>query len=545
MGVNAIPISTATQMASIVARQPSSAPSGFSGTLATSMSSSTPEPAPSLSSATTATSAVKTGEKVDAKTDAKSGAKSGAKTDAKPSVASAPILDANINSNFSPNPVSAQCVAAFEKSGFPVLAPPLTDSSSNQQPLHAPLGANLASVAAPPLPTSQAVVLPTEIAGPGFISAIPPGRSDPRGLKPTFLQSLNGTLRSRSGQALDDVPYPRPMDEASSQPSMPLLLDTAAGSPPQVGTVATSAVASLVALAAGSRAVALSASNSNEVPGVTLLNNSVASNGPANSLVPTDPNPKSSGVPCAIAQASDDAHSTSNVPVQLHAIPALFSTVAAPPVPVSPAQALSEGQVHSSVPTGVPTVVPDQSPTMQSPSAPAGFFTSAPPAPAAPLAQVAPSSLPGPPDQTASSSADNPSPAPHSNPTFDIFSMMPVASAPAAMPTLGLQSPVNDNKVAPPLPEPPSAKPLAAAKSSDAKVIDPTPENPAAEPISTSRLTTANTVPALPVNATTVADQTASAPEGGFAVANTLISDTSNNKPVLLTSSLSPNSTAA
>src|SRR5208283_1093819 len=116
-----------------------------------------------------------------------------------------------------------------------------------------------------------------------------PGRSDPRGLKPTFLQSLNGTLRSRSGQALDDVPYPRPMDEASSQPSMPLLLDTAAGSPPQVGTVATSAVASLVALAAGSRAVALSASNSNEVPGVTLLNNSVASNGPANSLVPTDP----------------------------------------------------------------------------------------------------------------------------------------------------------------------------------------------------------------------------------------------------------------
>ena len=43
----------------------------------------------------------------------------------------------------------------------------------------------------------------------------------PQGLKPTFLQALNGTLRLRSGQALEAVPYPKPIYETSFSAKRP------------------------------------------------------------------------------------------------------------------------------------------------------------------------------------------------------------------------------------------------------------------------------------------------------------------------------------
>jgi len=41
------------------------------------------------------------------------------------------------------------------------------------------------------------------------------GRRGPQGLKPAFLETTDGTLRLRSGQALEAVPYPKPSREAS------------------------------------------------------------------------------------------------------------------------------------------------------------------------------------------------------------------------------------------------------------------------------------------------------------------------------------------
>ena len=49
----------------------------------------------------------------------------------------------------------------------------------------------------------------------GFANALPPGRYIPQGLKPALIQGLNGTLRLRSGQALEAVPFPRPTAENS------------------------------------------------------------------------------------------------------------------------------------------------------------------------------------------------------------------------------------------------------------------------------------------------------------------------------------------
>ena len=43
----------------------------------------------------------------------------------------------------------------------------------------------------------------------------------PQGPKPTFLQALNGTLRLRSGQALEAVPYPKPIYETSFSAKRP------------------------------------------------------------------------------------------------------------------------------------------------------------------------------------------------------------------------------------------------------------------------------------------------------------------------------------
>ncbi|MGB9204498.1 MAG: hypothetical protein WCB94_11085 [Terriglobales bacterium] len=53
------------------------------------------------------------------------------------------------------------------------------------------------------------------VSGAGFANALPPGRYVPQGLKPAFLQARNGTLRLRSGQALEAVPYPKPTAENS------------------------------------------------------------------------------------------------------------------------------------------------------------------------------------------------------------------------------------------------------------------------------------------------------------------------------------------
>ncbi len=50
----------------------------------------------------------------------------------------------------------------------------------------------------------------------GAINAFQLGRHSPQGLKPAFFQALNGTLRLRSGQALEAVPYPKPSYEAIS-----------------------------------------------------------------------------------------------------------------------------------------------------------------------------------------------------------------------------------------------------------------------------------------------------------------------------------------
>jgi hypothetical protein len=44
----------------------------------------------------------------------------------------------------------------------------------------------------------------------GFANALQPGRHVPQGLKPAFIEGLNGTLRLRSGQAPAAVPYPKP-----------------------------------------------------------------------------------------------------------------------------------------------------------------------------------------------------------------------------------------------------------------------------------------------------------------------------------------------
>jgi hypothetical protein len=48
-----------------------------------------------------------------------------------------------------------------------------------------------------------------------FRDALQSGRQIPQGLKPAFLQARNGTLRLRSGQALEAVPYPKPTAENS------------------------------------------------------------------------------------------------------------------------------------------------------------------------------------------------------------------------------------------------------------------------------------------------------------------------------------------
>ena len=42
-----------------------------------------------------------------------------------------------------------------------------------------------------------------------FLGAFPLGRPAPQGLKPALFQFQNGTLRLRSGQALEAVPYPK------------------------------------------------------------------------------------------------------------------------------------------------------------------------------------------------------------------------------------------------------------------------------------------------------------------------------------------------
>src|SRR5208282_3388314 len=360
MGVNVIPISTATLMASIAARPPSSAPSGFNATLATSMSGSAPEHAPSPSSATTATSAAKAGAKVEPKTDAKTDVK----PDVKPGVASIPILDANLNSKSSANTASAPLLAVFEERGFSVLAPALADSVSNQQPL-APLSANLASVTAVrPLPISPAVALPAEIARAGFINAPPPGTPNPQGLKSAFVQSLNGTLRLHSGQALEAVPYPKPNAETSSHPGTPLLSGTTASPSHQPGPAATPAAASLVCLAADSRAAVLPAPNLNAIPAAVPPYDSGASNGLASARVSTEPGPKSSALPSATNQAAS-AQLSSNLPTQFHSAPGPFSTTAIPTGPISLAPTPSDSQVHAPVPAGAPTADLDQSPTMQ------------------------------------------------------------------------------------------------------------------------------------------------------------------------------------
>jgi hypothetical protein len=49
----------------------------------------------------------------------------------------------------------------------------------------------------------------------GFANALQPGRHIPQRLKPAFLQARNGTLRLRSGQALEAVPFPKPTAENS------------------------------------------------------------------------------------------------------------------------------------------------------------------------------------------------------------------------------------------------------------------------------------------------------------------------------------------
>ncbi len=49
------------------------------------------------------------------------------------------------------------------------------------------------------------------------MNVFPPGRRFPQGLKPAFLQTEDGTLRLRSGQALEAVPYPKPSHETSAK----------------------------------------------------------------------------------------------------------------------------------------------------------------------------------------------------------------------------------------------------------------------------------------------------------------------------------------
>jgi outer membrane protein assembly factor BamD (BamD/ComL family) len=50
-----------------------------------------------------------------------------------------------------------------------------------------------------------------------FINAFQVGRRGPQGLKPAIFLALNGTLRLRSGQALEAVPYPKPIYGARSK----------------------------------------------------------------------------------------------------------------------------------------------------------------------------------------------------------------------------------------------------------------------------------------------------------------------------------------
>ncbi len=51
--------------------------------------------------------------------------------------------------------------------------------------------------------------------GAGFMDAFPLRRQVPQGLKPAFFRARNGTLRLRSGQAVEAVPYPKPIHETS------------------------------------------------------------------------------------------------------------------------------------------------------------------------------------------------------------------------------------------------------------------------------------------------------------------------------------------
>ena len=436
--------------------------------------------------------------------------------------------------------------AVFEKGGVSAPSLNLADRSSNplpqnQQPL-APSRPTFASVAAPsPLPIPQSFAIPASIGKPG-------------------------------------TPNPQsPQDQPA---------------PTAISAVPISAVPiSAVPVTAGSR----------EIPAAARPDDSRAANAPANSAVPnelrTEPGPRSSELPSAIGPAaSGDAHSSANLSTQPPAAPAPSSTASvsvsamptglvspgpvspapalptqtqsdspAPPVPVSPVPTAADSRFHAPVPTGAPDFSLDyfplddfglgQSLIVESPSVPAAPSTPAQPVLASAY-RPSPASLNGPAANVAPASS-----APATAPSPMSMSMsMPMMTTTSPTPIPAPQSSANNNSA--PVTESPNAQQTAAPNASAAKnqqlnaggvgviQLRGRARRPQTGQLDrrgfrrrssrNRRLAMLHTAPVVTLSpdATTVAAQTASASETGFAIAN----GTSNNDPAPLTPNLAPSS---
>jgi hypothetical protein len=516
----------------------------------------------------------------DAKPDVKPDAEPGAKQTThpapvpgtKPSLPTS-VLTATTTSRSPSLLAGASLLAVFEQWGISTPAPALADLSSNRPLLSQARTANLASVTAPAPHPMQPPTAPSAQPQPGpaatstVASPVPLAAGSRAGApllavfenarfspSPNLAdgswnpQPLNQQLLASRGANFASVtaPSPLPIPQSFTIPASIAKPGTPNPQSPQDQPAPTAV--SAVPISAVSPAA-----DTREIPAIARPDDSRAANASANSPVPiglpTEPGPKSSALPSPIREsASGDAHLSPNLPPQASAAPAPFLTASDlvppmptdlvspgpislasawptqtrsdssdPPVPVSPAPTPTDNRFHTPVPTGAPVFSFDhialdhialgQSPIVESPSVAAAPFTPAQPAPG---------------------SAHGPSPAAPSNPAANVA---PASSAPAPTP-----SPIMTTSATPIPAVPSSVKNNSAVTPAGPKPVNST----AADPAATAGAPALHTAPASTrsPHATTVAAQTASAAESGFASTNNI----SNNDPAPLIPNLAANS---
>ncbi len=491
----------------------------------------------------------------------------------------------------------------------------LADPFSNRQALAGQLTANLASAnlgsanlasvtAPPPLSISQHAAIPGQIITPGtpVFSGAPDAQSPQREPDPTATSATAVAVPVAGPSQAGAAPVLAVFEKWGFSASLPATSSLPASSPSTVKTEAEASPKSpegpsVIAQAASDAATSfLSVSTQlSAAPAQFSTLRAPVSPAPTVQVSPT-PAGLASLTPVSLTPVSlTPAPPTTGLPT-LGSSTSTTADSSTPPAPVSltaavsPAPMPAGSQFHAPIPAGATIFALDQSPTVLSPSVPAASFTPALPTPATPLAKAEPSSVVTPvltsvlntsSEQPVALSARNQSAVPSTNSISSVVS--PASSAPtpaltpAPLPVPTLQSPVNENNLAP-LTEPTTAKQPAAPQSSDSKVSNSAPGNSApvgsapvnsvpinpsavssalrnistAEPSPTSGSATPDTTPprALSLDATsdatTAAAKSASAPETGFAVANNLTNNIATSNVSSPTPSLTtPNLTAS